>query len=129
MGKISKVAGATDRDTGLGFAGDPDDEAGAYGTHVTGDSEAPPEDLEKMADEEREALATAQETDDPEQGDETSGPALVGQEHEEGGEQYDPADHTVSEVNEYLSTADDREARRVVAAERAGKNRSGVRAE
>jgi len=67
-------------------------------------------------------------TGDPEQADETSDPALANQE-QEGGEQFDPADHTVSEVNEYLSTADDREARRVVAAERAGRNRSGVRAE
>lgn len=41
---------------------------------------------------------------------------------------FDPGQHTVSQVNEYLEAQDDDvERRRVLDAERAGRNRSGVR--
>jgi hypothetical protein len=39
---------------------------------------------------------------------------------------FDPSDHTVAEVNVYLERADDDERDRVLAAERAGKARTGV---
>lgn len=39
---------------------------------------------------------------------------------------YDPADHTISEVEAYLEEADDEERARVIAAEEAGKQRKGV---
>lgn len=39
---------------------------------------------------------------------------------------YDPAAHSVTDVNTYLETADDAERDRVLAAERAGKNRTGI---
>lgn len=38
----------------------------------------------------------------------------------------DPADYTVAEVNAYLATADDDEHERVLDAEVAGKNRTGI---
>lgn len=41
---------------------------------------------------------------------------------------FDPADHTVAEVNEYLATADDAERQRVLDAEKDGQNRSSVKA-
>lgn len=44
---------------------------------------------------------------------------------EETGE-FNPADHTVAEVNEYLAHADVTEQERVLAAEKAGKDRSTV---
>lgn len=40
--------------------------------------------------------------------------------------EYDPADHTISEVEAYLEEADDAERARVIAAEEAGKQRKGV---
>lgn len=39
---------------------------------------------------------------------------------------YNPADHTISEVEAYLEEADDEERARVIAAEEAGKQRKGV---
>ena len=39
---------------------------------------------------------------------------------------FDPADHTVAEVQKHLERADDDERSRVLAAERAGKARAGV---
>jgi hypothetical protein len=39
---------------------------------------------------------------------------------------FDPADHTVAEVNAHLEKADDDERARVLAAERDGKARTGV---
>lgn len=39
---------------------------------------------------------------------------------------YDPADHTISEVEAYLEEAEDDERARVIAAEEAGKQRKGV---
>lgn len=41
-------------------------------------------------------------------------------------EQFDPADHTVAEVNAYLDTAEPAEQVRVLEAERAGKARKGI---
>lgn len=41
-------------------------------------------------------------------------------------EPYDPSQHTVDEVQEYLATADDAERDRVLAAERDGKARVGI---
>ena len=45
---------------------------------------------------------------------------------EEGEALYDPADHTISEVEAYLEEADDEEHARVIAAEAEGKQRKGV---
>lgn len=42
---------------------------------------------------------------------------------QEAGKQYDPADYTVDEVQEYLDGADEEERERVLALERKGKNR------
>lgn len=43
-------------------------------------------------------------------------------------EAFDPGQHTVADVNEYLEATDDpAERQRVIAAERAGRNRSGIR--
>jgi len=39
---------------------------------------------------------------------------------------FDPADHTVAEVNAHLEKADDDERERVLAAERAGQARKGI---
>lgn len=39
---------------------------------------------------------------------------------------FDPADHTVEEVNDHLADADDAEQARVLEAERGGKARVGV---
>lgn len=39
---------------------------------------------------------------------------------------FDPSEHTVLEVNEYLNTADPAERARVLEAERAGKARKGI---
>lgn len=45
-------------------------------------------------------------------------------------DEFDPNQHTVAEVNEYLGAVDDPAERdRVIAAERAGRNRSGIRAQ
>lgn len=41
-------------------------------------------------------------------------------------EEYDPSEHTVPEVNKYLSTADDDERKRVLKAEKKGKGRTGI---
>lgn len=41
-------------------------------------------------------------------------------------EMFDPADHTVAEVNAYLDTAEPAEQVRVLEAERAGKARKGI---
>lgn len=41
--------------------------------------------------------------------------------------QYDPSDHTVAQVQEYLSGASDEEKARVLAAERAGQNRAAFK--
>lgn len=40
--------------------------------------------------------------------------------------QFDPSEHTVTEVNDYLADADEAERGRVLAAERAGKDRASV---
>lgn len=40
--------------------------------------------------------------------------------------EFDPAEHTVEEVNDYLASADDAEAERVLKAEKSGKDRSTV---
>lgn len=40
---------------------------------------------------------------------------------------FDPADHTVAEVNAYLAGADEAERARVLDAEQAGKDRQSVR--
>lgn len=45
---------------------------------------------------------------------------------EQQGGQYDPADHTVEEVNDYLANADDAERERVLQAERDDKDRVGI---
>lgn len=39
---------------------------------------------------------------------------------------YDPSEHTVAEVNEYLDSADDAEQERIYAEEKAGKDRKGI---
>lgn len=39
---------------------------------------------------------------------------------------FDPSEHTAPEVHDYLSTADETERQRVLAAERNGKNRKGI---
>ncbi len=44
-------------------------------------------------------------------------------------DQFDPADHTVDEVWEYLEGADDAERKRVLAAERQGKDRKAFQSE
>ena len=44
-------------------------------------------------------------------------------------DQFDPADHNVDEVWEYLESADDAERQRVLAAERDGKNRKAFQSE
>lgn len=43
-----------------------------------------------------------------------------------GPDAYDPADHTVAEVNSYLADVDESERERVLAAERDGQARKGV---
>lgn len=43
------------------------------------------------------------------------------------GEQFDPSEHTVDEVNKYLADADDAERERVLADEAKGQNRSTVK--
>lgn len=45
---------------------------------------------------------------------------------ESGRRVFDPADHTVAEVNDYLEDADDDERARVIAAERDGQARKGI---
>lgn len=45
---------------------------------------------------------------------------------EDSNAEYNPADHTVGEVNEYLESADDAEYDRVIAAERDGQARLGI---
>jgi hypothetical protein len=97
------------REAGLEELPPEDDEnAGAETTEDDGDLT---EDDERSGDEELDVDPEAQTgTDDP--------PAP----------QYDPADHTVAEVNDYLSThADDpTEVDRVLNAERAGRARVGI---
>lgn len=39
---------------------------------------------------------------------------------------FDPADHTVGEVHDYLADADEREHARVLDLERTGKNRTSI---
>lgn len=43
-----------------------------------------------------------------------------------GSAEYDPAEHTVAEVQDYLAAADDAERDRVLSAERGGKARSSL---
>lgn len=43
-----------------------------------------------------------------------------------GGDQFDPSDHTVAEVTDYLDSASTTEVDRVIEAESAGKNRAGI---
>lgn len=43
-----------------------------------------------------------------------------------GPDEFDPAEHTVAEVNEYLATVDEAEHDRVVRVEAAGRGRKGV---
>lgn len=43
-------------------------------------------------------------------------------------EQFNPSDHTVAEVNDYLASADETERTRVLDAEAADKGRTGVQA-
>lgn len=75
-------------------------------THITADG---PVD----ADEERKAIAREAEANEAD-ADDSDGA-------------FDPADHTVAEVKEYLATADEAERKRVLAAEEASdKPRAGV---
>lgn len=53
-------------------------------------------------------------------------PASVWAEVEVPRKVFNPADHTVSEVNKYLDRADDDERARVLAAERDGQARKGI---
>lgn len=63
-----------------------------------------------------------QDTENPETGAELNGPGKGGEE-KDGDSPFDPADHTVKQVEAYLDGADDAERDRVLAAEREGQNR------
>lgn len=71
------------------------------------------------------------ETDDSAGGFTPTGVETVDldQNDDDAAEEFDPGRHTVSEVNQYLEQQDDPvERQRVIDAERAGRNRSGIRA-
>jgi hypothetical protein len=63
------------------------------------------------------AGTTAEETSDPAAGDENG---------TDGGKEFDPAEATIAEIEDYFDGADEAERDRVLAAEAAGKNRKGV---
>lgn len=58
--------------------------------------------------------------------EEASDSAADDEEGTDGGEQFDPAEATIAEVEDYLDGVDEAERDRVLAAEAAGKNRKGV---
>jgi hypothetical protein len=76
----------------------------------------------------REAEATRRETPDP---DATPTPRAEVEDgdDEADSEQFDPGDHTVDEVWDYLENANDQERQRVLDAEKAGKNRKAFQSE
>ncbi len=111
MAKISRHGGPSYVDEN----GDPQD--GPVPTETTG---RPAEQLQIIPDAAEGTESPSRELDPVPTGPQ---PSVDG----EGG-QFDPSQHTVSEVNDYLATADDAERERVLNAEagEGGKNRAGI---
>jgi hypothetical protein len=65
------------------------------------------------------AILEGQKVSDPAAGEENA-------EDEPNAVQFDPSQASIAEIEDYLDGADDAEAERVFAAEKAGKNRKGV---
>lgn len=90
-------------------------------------------------DEAQESAPVVPEDSDPERGIRTANDARreadeapaadEGAEEEADDGKFDPSDHTVDEVWEYLEDADDAERQRVLDAEKAGKNRKAFQSE
>lgn len=86
------------------------------------DAEPEDEQADESDDQESEEGSGEGQAEDEGQGDAEDD----SEEDEEEGDLYDPTDHNVGDVQEYLLTASEEEAERVLTVERAGKNRSGI---
>jgi hypothetical protein len=95
------------------------------------DGTVTPSEARRQAAEGRTAEADSDESDEA---DQTPTPRAEAEAPDAGNpesdaDQFDPADHNVDEVWEYLESADDAERQRVLAAERDGKNRKAFQSE